>query len=387
MINRIVKLPNKRSFFLFGARGTGKTTLLRQYFKNQKTIWIDLLDPEEESQLQIRPKSLSERLVFHTREKKIKWVVIDEIQKAPALLDVIHQEIEKKRFLFALTGSSARKLKRGGANLLAGRAFERRLYPLTHLELDKQFNLDFVLRWGSLPEVFSLNQNDCKDYLRSYANTYVKEEIQAEQIVRKLVPFRLFLEVAAQSAGTVINYSKIARDIGSDPVSVQSYFQIAQDTFIGFLLLPYHRSLRKRQSKNPKFYFFDLGVCRALDRKLDLPIEPRTYEYGNLFEQFVINEIYRINHYKNLDWQLSYMTTIDGGEVDLIIERPGQPLLMIEIKSSTDVTPDKVSYLARLQPEFPEAQTLCISKDSVQKEIKGVTCLHFIDAFQFIGLG
>lgn len=384
-------MPKNNSFFLFGARATGKSTALRQLIPADSALWIDLLDLDEEARLQQRPMALAEQLE-HLRgggagSARPRWVVVDEIQKVPQLLDVVHREIERGGFLFALTGSSARKIKRGAANLLAGRAFTYHLFPLTHLELGDRFDLDFVLRWGSLPRVFSLTDEECADYLRTYANTYLKEEIQAEQIVRKVQPFRAFLEVAAQSAGKIVNYSKIARDISSDPVSVQSYFEILEDTLVGFQLKPFHRSVRKRQRTNPKFYLFDLGVQHALARTLNVPLAPQTYAYGEAFEQFVITEIRRLESYFKKDWDLSYLRTKDDAEIDLIIDRPGLPVALVEIKSSRRIGETEIGALARFAKDMGNAEPLCLSLDPVAKKIRGVACLPWRHGLAELGLG
>lgn len=377
MFNRIFKIPESLSFFLFGARGTGKTTLLESVFKDEKTIWIDLLDRDQEAQYQIRPAALEEVLRPYHERTGYAWVIIDEIQKVPALLDVVHRLIEQKRWRFALTGSSARKLKRGAANLLAGRALQNYLFPLTHLELGEHFALLPALQWGSLPQVFALGDAERTDYLRTYVNTYLKEEVQMEQLVRNLPPFRAFLEIAAQCSGTVINYSKIARDIGSDPVSVKSYFQILEDTLLGFSLPAFHRSVRKQQRKGPKFYFFDLGVIRALERSLHIPLQPATYAYGRAFEHWVVQECYRLNHYYKLDWALAYLLTKERVEVDLIVERPGEPIRLIEIKSTSRITPDDTRSVARIARDMPGALALCLSNDPQPRVIDEVHCLHW----------
>jgi uncharacterized protein len=380
MYKRSVNILKTRSFFLFGARATGKSTLLKQLFAKDKVLWLDLLDPELESELSSRPSALSERL--DSVRQQVSWVVIDEVQKVPKILDVVHAEIVRGDFKFALTGSSARKLKRGAANLLAGRALQNFLFPLTSFEIDKDFNLDFVLKWGSLPEVINLqgeeNSNEeIAHYLRAYTQTYLKEEIQVEQLVRKLPPFRSFLEVAAQSSGSILNFSKVARDIGSDPVSVKNYFSILEDTLVGFYLPAYHGSIRKRQNQHPKFYLFDVGVKSALSKQLNLELHPETYLYGNQFEHWVISEVHRMNHYHSKDWTLSYLRTKDDVEVDLIVERPGQKTALIEIKSTGSIRKDDVSPLSRIAKDFSNSQAFCFSRDSSQRQIDGVLCLNW----------
>ncbi|RMD83765.1 MAG: hypothetical protein D6808_08155 [Candidatus Dadabacteria bacterium] len=191
MYHRLINLPKTRSFFLFGPRETGKTELLKRTFHPNESIFIDLLDPELSHKLSAYPKTVLELILPELGKKK--WVVIDEVQKVPQLLDLVHQQITEKNFLFALTGSSARKLKKGKANLLAGRAFVFNLFPLTHRELGDDFDLDFYLGYGGLPDVYNIKNNlDRRRFLKAYAQTYLKEEIIAEQIVRNLPPFRRF---------------------------------------------------------------------------------------------------------------------------------------------------------------------------------------------------
>ena len=382
MYKRIHKPLISRSFFLFGARGTGKSTLLKSLFDSKKAIlWLDLLDPKIDWEIQRNPDYLIQRLeASKTSEKSFnQWVIIDEIQKAPRILDLVHYLIETKKYKFAMTGSSARKLKRGGANLLAGRALQNFLFPLTSLELGDDFNLTFVLKYGSLPEVInSPSEKETQAYLRTYVQTYLKEEIQVEQLVRKLLPFRSFLEVAAQSSGLILNYSKIARDIGSDPMSVKNYFNILEDTLLGFYLPCYHRSVRKRQLKHPKFYLFDTGVKTALNQRLQLNLDSSTSLYGLHFEHFIISEIFRYNHYLALDWSLYYLMTKDNVEIDLIIERPGDSTLLIEIKSSDRITEDSVRSLSRMVLGFDgPTKVLCLSQDFDEKNILGVHCQHW----------
>lgn len=377
MYERYCNPLKTRSFFLFGARGTGKTTLLRSMFSIDECHWIDLLDQDLFSRLAKRPMELATILGGIAQNKKIKWIVIDEIQKIPELLDIVHQEIEKKRFYFALTGSSARKLKRGSANLLAGRALENFLFPLTAHELGPDFQLDFVLQYGSLPEVFELDEVTRIEYLKTYVNTYLKEEIMIEQLVRKLTPFRSFLEVAAQNSGKIINYSHTARDINSDAVSVKSYYQILEDTLIGFTLPSFSRSIRKQQRKAPKFYLFDLGIKRALEMMVGQPLLPSTSSYGVHFEHFVISEVNRLRFYLRKNWKLSYLMTKDDVEIDLIIERPGTSALLLEIKSRAQIHREDISTFFNIAKDFKNAQCYVVSKDPVEQKIEHVHCIHY----------
>lgn len=285
--------------------------------------------------------------------------------------------IGKTKIQFILSGSSARKLKRGAANLLAGRAFVFYLYPFTALELGHRFQLNKALSYGLLPQQFHFDEDsDKKEYLKAYALTYIKEEIQMEQIVRKLSPFRKFLEIAAQMNAKVVNYSKIARDVGVDTTTVQNYYSILEDTLIGFYLNPYHTSIRKSQRLSPKFYLFDTGVCRALRGTIDVPLLPQTYEFGEAFEHFIILEIMKLAEYNRKSWKYSYLLTKDGTEIDFIIDRPGERTVCIEIKSSGRVTEGDVRNLIRLGADIPHSVLYCFSQDPRRKKIQNVMCLE-----------
>jgi predicted AAA+ superfamily ATPase len=385
MFTRILEFPGDDSFFLFGARGTGKSTWLAHHFRDIPHVAINLLQPEVEEKFARSPQEL--RFIVESLPDQTRWVLVDEIQKVPKLLDVVHFCMEKFHVRFAMTGSSARKLRRGAANLLAGRAFVFNLFPLTHVEIGEDFDLQEALQWGTLPQRYRYTTDQSRSrYLRTYGRTYLKEEIVAEQVVRKLDPFRQFLEIAAQSNGEIINYSNIARDIGVDVVTVQSYFQILDDTLVGYLLYPYHQSVRKRQRTNPKFYFFDLGVKRSLENTLSIPLQENTYAYGKAFEHFVILELVRLNHYYETDYTFSYLRTKDQAEIDLIVERPGRPPLLVEIKSSRQVDERHVRNLRHFLPAFPSATAWVISCDSVSKKIKDVPCFHWSEGIRQIFL-
>ena len=297
---------------------------------------------------------------------------------------MVHYLIQKKQLRFALTGSSIRKLKRGAANLLAGRTFLYKLFPLSFLELKDQFKLKEVLQFGSLPDVFSLKfQKDKIRYLKSYINSYLKEEIISEQLIRNIPAFRHFLEVAGQCNGTILNHSKIAREAGIDYKSSQRYFEILEDTLLGFHLPGFSTSVRKQQTKTSKFYLFDLGVARALANLTDIPVKPGTYSFGQCFEHFIITEIYRLNEYFESYYKMSYFQSKDGLKVDLILEKASKKIL-IEIKSTTRVLSHDLRHLNRLKKEFPKAQAFLISLDKTARKKEGVFILHWKKALQEI---
>ena len=385
MFRRLLQVSRGNSFFLFGARGTGKTTYIGEAFDPDASLYLDLLDPEVEDRYRRRPGRLDSEV--RALPAAVEWILIDEVQRAPRLLDVVHRLIEGTGKRFVLTGSSGRKLRRGASNLLAGRAFVYNLYPLTVPELQDAFVLDDALRWGTLPRIYSLAGREEKHaYLRAYALTYLKEEIVAEQIIRRLDPFREFLEVAALSSGTIINYANIARDVGADPKTIVSYFSILEDTHVGLHLPAYHRSIRKQQRANPKFYYFDIGVKRSLERTLEVPLRSGTYEFGKAFEHFVITQILHLSRYRFPDWRMFYLQTGAGVEIDLVIERPGMPVALIEIKSSDRIDERDTRGLAAFTGDFARPLALCISRDPARMQIGGVLCLHWRAALQDLGL-
>lgn len=377
MINRILSASNNKSFFLFGARGTGKSHLLRSHFSEESVEYIDLLEPQTFQELSIAPQRLHERLQSIAPGKK-SWVILDEVQRIPRLLDIVHQQLAQStpRWKFALTGSSARKLRRGQANLLAGRAHVLHLFPLTTVEAEPTISWEQLLTWGGLPEcLLAQSDVDRMRYLRAYTHTYLQQEIMQEQVVRRIEPFQRFLPIAAQANGTIVNFSNIARDVGVSTVTVQTYFDILIDTLVGVYLPAYHQSIRKRQRQNPKFYFFDTGVVRALSDTLTIPLQAGTYAYGRAFEHFLTLEIIRRHAYAERDFRCSYLRTKDDAEIDLIIERPGLPIALVEIKSGTQMNADDVRQLVHLGKAFGKHESYCLSNDPVPKIINGVQVL------------
>jgi predicted AAA+ superfamily ATPase len=383
MYNRLLSLPNNQSFFLFGQRGVGKSHLIRTSFAPEHCLTLNLLDSRLYLQLSKEPWKLREIVAARTSEQVL--VVIDEVQKIPELLDEVHLLIEEHGVIFGLTGSSARKLKSKGANLLAGRALSYRLYPLTRHEIDKDFLLEKVLQWGALPKTITEQDDAIKEeYLYSYASTYLKEEILQEQTVRDIEPFNRFLEVAAQSNGDVISYENIAKDIKVSGPTVKNYYQILEDTLLGFYLHPYHTSVRKRHRTAPKFYFYDLGIVRTLQNTILQKPVPGTFEYGMLFEGFIINEIIRMNEYLRKRFSFSYLRFANDREIDLVIERPGQSTILVEIKSREEIDERHVSTLEEFLPEFPGATALCISRVPQRIKVGNVLVVPWEEGIQII---
>lgn len=329
MYTRRLVLP-ERSFFLFGPRGTGKTTWLRDLLPDAH--WVDLLADRELVRLLREPGLL-------TREVEAlparSWVVVDEVQKLPALLNEVQDLLVRRgpRIRFALTGSSARKLRRSDANLLAGRAINRRFFPLTASELGRDFDLDRALRFGTLPAVWADARGDADriDILEAYAENYLTQEIRHEALVKNLDSFSRFLEVAAQMNAQVTNVSGIARDAGVARPTVQGYFEILIDTLVGVWLPAWRPRAKVKEVGHPKFYFFDTGAVRALARGLREPIA--AVERGVLLETYLLHELRAWIDASGCGGELSYWRTPSGTEVDFVWNRGGRSV-GIEVKAA-----------------------------------------------------
>lgn len=334
MIKRWVELPEKTSFFLFGPRQTGKSTLIGETLKGD--FWtVNLLLNEPFTKYSKYPELFRKEALQKIEKEGIKIIFIDEIQKVPVLLNEIQYLMDKKKVQFIMTGSSARKLRKGGANLLGGRAVERFLFPFIYFEIEKNCELDDLLRFGSLPSVYGKSEQEKLDLLTAYTNTYLREEIQAEGIVRNLGGFSRFLDVAASQFGELVSFSNIGRECHLPTRTVQSYYEILEDTLIGLRLDPWRKSLRKRLSGHPKYYLFDLGVTNAINRHLGAP--PDHVLRGRLFEQFIILETHRTLKYKRSEARIYYWRTNTGAEIDLVIEKQGKLCAAIEIKAKREV--------------------------------------------------
>lgn len=382
MIQRQCKLPKNNSFFIFGPRGSGKTTLFEDVFDKSEALFIDLLDPEIYDDFLLDISRFSRMIDAH----KGKVVAIDEVQRLPKLLDIVHSRIQKEKRIFALTGSTSRRLKQKGSNLLAGRAWVFNLFPFSASEMGYEFNLQKALEYGSLPDSYlAKDADDAREYLNAYVGTYLQKEIQEEQWVRNIAPFRKFLAIAAQMNGKIINKSAIAREIGIDDVTAANYFEILEDTLIGFMLPAYHTSVRKAQRQAPKFYFIDTGITRALNKMLSIPLMPGTSAYGEAFEHWVIPEIKKHIHYLRLDWELSYIRTKDDLEIDLVVNRPGLPKLLIEIKSKSRVSGIDAKALESLGPDIDEkSERWILSNDKLEQKFGNVTAMHWRDGLSQI---
>lgn len=335
MKKRIIQKPSK-SFFLLGPRGTGKTTWLKTLPFN---LTIDLLNSRSRLELLRDPSRLIE-MVAHLKPNS--WVLIDEVQKIPQLLNEVHFLYESKKINFALSGSSARKLKRSGSNLLAGRAINRSLFPFCYPEYKDFFSLSDAVNWGTLPLVVD-NFSYKEDTLETYLDNYLKQELIEEGILRKLEPFVRFLQVAGIMNGQILNVENIARESRVARSTVDKYFNMLEETLIGFKLMAYRPGIKVKESASPKFYFFDSGVARVA---AGMTREHLDREYlGYLFETFLLNEIRSYNHYSGLHRNIFHYNVSNSHEIDLIVQltkktvsRP-EKVIAIEIKYSPKWNP------------------------------------------------
>jgi len=365
------------SLFLFGPRMTGKTFLLRRL---HSALFIDLLDPETELSFSRSPVIFWEKLqALHKND----LVIVDEVQRVPVLLDYVQKGIEEIGLRFILSGSSARKLRRGSANLLGGRALDLRLYPLTNVEVGKGFDLNMALSYGTLPRVVTTflegKVDDVRRQLKAYGTIYIKEEVQAEALTRNVSAFQRFLSVAAQMNAETIEFASVARDSSVPMSTVKEYFSILEDTLLGDFLWPWNRSERKKA--RPKFYFFDCGVVRALQNRLIDP--PTSQEKGFLFETFFYNELKRMRDYHEKPYELSFWRE-GKHEIDIFVKGPRGPVMAFECKTSTDTISDATR--AAFRKRFPGLPLFVVSlKDTHQRKLdNGVVVLPWrqaLDAF------
>lgn len=363
----------KSSAFLFGPRMTGKTTLLKAHPDFYR---IDLLDYELESNYRINPKVFWEKLNSFPPGSKI---AVDEIQKVPELLNYVQKAIEDLKHQFILSGSSARKLKRRGVNLLGGRAIDLKLHPLTYSEIGNDFQISLALKYGTLPQIYSLNikseLDQVKLMLRSYYTTYIKEEIQAEAITRNIGAFQRFVNVAAQFNANIIEYSNIAQGCSVPASTVREYFIILEDTLIGSFLWPFAHSERKKS--RPKFYFFDCGVLHGIQNRLSDP--PSSEEQGMLFETWFFNELIRIRDYNHKEISISFWRHKDN-EIDFLIEDHSAPKLAIECKSGKGTF--NYTSIRAFKRNFPKVPVIIasLSDATPRKTEDGIEILPWKDA-------
>ena len=348
MYARLLTTPT-RSILLFGPRGTGKSTWIRDRYPD--AVIYDLLDTGEALRLSKDPHSLYRELATLSSGS---WVVIDEVQKVPALLDEVHRLKETRGLRFVLSGSSARKLRRGGVNLLAGRAVTTSMFPLVSAELSFEIDPERALRFGMLP--MAVTADPPQDYLRTYAETYLVQEIQAEALTRNLGAFARFLEVAARQNSQVTNAASIARDAGINRRTVQNHFEILIDTLIGFWLPAWKLKSATKQVRQSKFYFFDSGVARALGGRLFYP--PTSEEMGPLAETFVLAELRAWLGYSRTGYRLYFWRSYDGVEADVVCETV-EGFVAIEIKASSRWEKRFNRGLRRVADDLGKHRTTC----------------------------
>jgi predicted AAA+ superfamily ATPase len=381
MLNRLCRVPERRSCFLFGPRQTGKSTLVRSILPGRSWT-VDLLRNDTFLRYSKEPWLFRAEAEAQL-DSGVVAIFVDEVQKIPALLDEVHSLIELKRARFILTGSSARKLKRGGANLLAGRAVTRHLHPLTMREQGDLFDLERTLRLGSLPAIVTSPEAEARDVLLTYGETYLREEIQAEALVRNLGGFGRFLDVAAAQCGDLLNFTAVGRDAALATRTVQEYFQILEDTLIGFRLEAWRKSPRARMVAHPKFYLFDTGVTNALNRRTSATLDPLAR--GRLFEQWIVLECLRLLDYSGGDARPYFWRTNQGAEVDLLIERHGKIKVAIEIKAAKRVASADLSGLRSFTDAHPKVPCLVVCQVPAPYrigDVKVVPYQTFLDRFE-----
>ncbi len=370
MLNRIFQLNKEidSSIFLFGGRQTGKTTILRQQFPN--AIFFDLLNTSVKSRLQRRPVLLYETL----KDKPAgTLVIIDEIPEIPELLNEVHRLIVERQLVFILCGSSARKLKRKGHNTLGGRALPVFLYPLVSAEIP-DFDIDRAVTYGMLPPHY-LAKNPSR-LLAGYIDVYLKEEIKEEALVRNLDAFHRFLEIAALTDGEIINNNNIAQECGVHATTVNSYFDILEDTLIGYRIPAYTKVMQRRLVQAPRFYYFDVGIANHLLHRKDLV--RGTADYGHAFEHLVVQELVAYLHYTHSEERLSYWRTYTGIEVDIII---GDARVAIEIKSTEEIQNKHLKNLKIFAEEHPQSRLIIVSLDVFTRRIGNIECFYVMDFF------
>jgi predicted AAA+ superfamily ATPase len=334
---------------LFGPRGTGKTTWIKATYP--ESIYIDLLEAELFNDILANPQRLENFIPRGYRN----FIIIDEVQKIPEILNEVHRLIEKFRYKFILTGSSARKLRRKGPNLLAGRALTYNMYPLTVSELGKDFDLNHSLCYGHLPCAFT--EPHPKKYLESYVKTYLEQEIMQEGLTRNLSSFARFLESASFSQGSVLNISEIARECAIERKTVENYFSILEDLLIAYRIPVFTRRAKRRLTAHTKFYYFDAGVFKTLrpTGPLDMPEEIQ----GAGLETLFLQEIMALNSYLNLGYKIFFWRTSNNIEVDFILYGE-HGIKAFEIKRTAKITSQMLKGLRFFKNDYPMAKTYMI---------------------------
>lgn len=358
--------PPKGSFFLFGPRGTGKSTLLRHMW--QEAIWVDLLQPDLVRSYQARPERLRELVAAYSRGVV---VVIDEIQKVPDMLSVVHSLLEKKRNTrFILTGSSVRKIKRADVDLLAGRALKCSLHPFMAIELGTRFKMDTALKKGLLPLVVMAEEPD--QVLKAYAALYVREEVQMEGLVRNVGGFSRFLEIISFSHASVLNISNVARECEIERKVVEGYISILEDLLLAYRIPVFTKRAQRTTISHPKFFYFDAGVYRSLrpSGPLDRPGEIE----GAALEGLVAQHLIAWNAYRGERNRLYYWRTRAGSEVDFVLYGP-EVFWAIEVKNTAKIRAEDVSALKTFKQDYPQSEVFLLYRGHERRMIGDILCL------------
>lgn len=355
-----LELPPKQSAFLWGARKTGKSTYLKQRFP--ESVYIDLLRSDIFLRYLKEPFRFREEILALTANKRGSPIIVDEIQKVPELLDEVHWLIENENLSFILCGSSARKMKQQGVNLLGGRAWKYHMYPLVYPEIS-DYDLLRVLNQGTIPSHYKTSH--IKRMLNAYIEDYLIQEIQTEGFVRNLQHFARFLEAAAFSNGQLLNYTNIARDCGIDSKTVKEYFYLLEDTLIGTHIYPFTKiNSREVLTQTPKFYFFDVGVANGIQKKRILSLSGA--EAGQSLETYLFHELKAYCHYSEIDMLITFWRTRTGKEVDFII---GDGDYAIEVKISNRIRKTDTEGLFAYLKEFPTSKAWLVCQEPVERMI------------------
>lgn len=349
MFTRALSAPllRPKSFFLFGPRGTGKTTWLKTQVS--QAHFINLLQAEFYTPLLASPQKLRELIPPGYKD----WIIIDEVQRVPALLNEVHDLIETQGYRFVLTGSSARSLRRNGVNLLAGRALTYHMHPVTAVEQESAFNIGKSLQLGHLPARFS--EPDPHKYLKDYVQTYLREEVMQEGLTRNIAHFSRFLEVASFSQGETLNISDIAREAHIERNVAENYFTILEDLLIAIRLPVFSRKAKRKLMTQKKFYYFDVGVFRAI-RPMG-PLDAPEQIDGPALETLVLQELRATNDYFGYDYQIYYWRTKNHLEIDFVLYGP-KGLLAIEVKRSAQVQHKQTRALREFKKDYPPAKCI-----------------------------
>lgn len=358
-----MNLPRKQSAFLWGARQTGKSSFLQNYYPN--SIYYDLLDTHEMLRLTKSPFLLREEILSIDKQKLAHPIIIDEIQKVPELLNEVHWLIEKAHAQFILCGSSARKLKTQATNLLGGRAWQYHFYPLIFAEIE-DFNLLKALQHGLIPNHYLADKEFIENHLQAYVDIYLTDEIRNEGLVRNLSGFARFLDVAGLCNGEMINVSNIARDCAIDRATVQGFYQILVDTLLGYFIYPFHKKIRRDIiSTTPKFYLFDVGVANYLARQT--VTELKGMAAGKSFEHYILMELMAYLGINRKRYDISYWRTKTGLEVDFIL---GKAEVAIETKISEQVQKQDLKGLIAFCEEHPSCKAFVVSQDKRARQLQ-----------------